>query len=94
MATKVVRARLLIGGRVRGVSFRWWTARNAKNLELVGWVKNLNDGRVEAVFEGVKPQVEKMVKKCNKGSRVARVDDVDIVWEKATGEFKNFEIMA
>ncbi len=94
MATKKVRAHLLIEGRVQGVSFRWWAAGNAKSLGLLGWAKNLDDGRVEAVFEGEKGNVEKMVEGCKKGSWAAKVVHVYISWEKATGEFKNFEIVA
>ncbi len=88
------RAHILIEGRVQGVSFRWWTVRSASKLGLTGWVKNLDDDRVEAVFEGLKDNVKKMVDKCNKGSWAAKVTHLDVSWEKATGEFKNFEIVA
>lgn len=89
-----VKAHVFIEGRVQGVSFRWWTAVSAKKLGLTGWVKNLDDGRVEAVFEGSKNNVKKMVEKCKKASWPAKVIHLDVSWSKATGEFKNFEVVA
>jgi acylphosphatase len=57
-----------------------------------GWVRNLRDGRVEAVFEGEREQVEEMVKFCREGPPGARVTDVDVKWEKYQGGFSGFEI--
>lgn len=94
MEGKVVRAHVFIEGRVQGISYRYWTLRQAQGLQLTGWVRNLDDGRVEAVFEGQKKEVEQMVKKCKRGPMLAGVKHIDVVWEDATGEFKNFEIVA
>ena len=94
MATKKVRVHIYIEGKVQGVFYRAWTKGQVDKLKLTGWVKNLDDGRVEAVFEGEKLKVEKMIAKCKEGSWPAKVVHIDISWEKATGEFKNFEIMA
>ncbi|OGM22208.1 acylphosphatase [Candidatus Woesebacteria bacterium RIFCSPLOWO2_01_FULL_39_21] len=87
-----VRAHLFIQGRVQAVSYRFWTQRSAQSLEFTGWIKNLDDGRVEAVFEGPKEKVEEMVEKCKKGPRFSNVEHIDVIWEKATGEFEEFEI--
>ena len=92
MEEKAVRAHVFIEGRVQGVFYRVWTQDQAQKLGLNGWVRNLGDGKVEAVFEGSKDKVEKMVKKCYKGPRSAGTKHVDVNWEKATGEFGTFEI--
>ncbi len=94
MEKEIIRAHIFIEGRVQGVFFRVWTHKKASELALKGWVRNLSDGRVEAVFEGPKEKVEEMVEKCREGPRVAGVKHIDINWEKATGEFKKFEIMS
>jgi len=68
MAENNIRAHVYIQGRVQGVNYRGWTRKAAQNLGLTGWVKNLVDGRVEAVFEGPKRYVEEIIKKCRDGS--------------------------
>ncbi len=92
--TKAVRAHVFIEGRVQAVSYRYWTRKIATDLGLTGWVRNLADGRVEAVFEGSKKDVEEMIRNCRKGPMLAGVKHIDVVREKATGEFNNFEIVA
>jgi len=92
MAAKV-RAHVYIQGRVQGVFYRDWTKRLANSLDLTGWVRNLTDGRVEAVFEGEKKMVKKMAGECKAGPKIASVSHVDVIWEKATGEFKDFAII-
>lgn len=89
---ELVRAHLFIKGRVQGVLFRDWTLREAQGKRLTGWVRNLTDGRVEAVFEGPREKVEEMVEKCREGPSAASVEHIDVFWEEATGEFKRFEI--
>lgn len=86
------RARLLVSGRVQGVAFRWETQRAAARRGVRGWVRNLPDGRVEAVVEGPSEQVNDLVDWCRKGPPVARVDSLDIQWEDYRGEFDDFEI--
>jgi len=88
-----VRAHVFIEGRVQGVFYRDSTRKTAQDLGLTGWVRNLADGRVEAVFEGAKDRVEEMVEKCRQGTRPASVSHVDVVWEDATGELAGFEIL-
>jgi acylphosphatase len=87
-----VRARVFVSGRVQGVFFRSETRREANRRNVVGWIRNNPDGRVEAVFEGAKKDVEKVIDFCRIGSPAARVTDVDVQWEDYTGEFKDFRI--
>jgi acylphosphatase len=87
-----VRARLLISGRVQGVAFRWETRRAAGRCHVTGWVRNLPDGRVEAVAEGPRANVNDLIDWCRKGPPVARVDSLDIQWEDFSGDFATFEI--
>ncbi len=94
MGKKITRAHIYIEGRVQTVSYRYWALRQARGLRLTGWVKNLADGRVEAVFEGPKKEVEKVIKKCRKGPMLAGVKHIDVIWEKPKGEFTSFQIVA
>jgi len=80
------RAHVFISGRVQGVWFRASTRDKAEELSLNGWVRNLPDGRVEAVFEGDDKAVDEMVEWCHYGPPMARVDTVDIEYEKPQGE--------
>jgi acylphosphatase len=86
------RAHVFVSGRVQGVNFRWYTQRKAEELGLTGWVRNRGDRRVEAVFEGKKQAVEWAVNWCHVGPPSAQVDDVEIEYEKPTGEFSRFRI--
>lgn len=86
------RARLLVSGQVQGVAFRWETRRAAARRGVTGWVRNLPDGRVEAVVEGPREGVSDLVDWCRKGPPVARVDSLDIQWEAYQGEFEDFAI--
>jgi acylphosphatase len=89
---KKARVHLIIEGLVQGVFFRASTRDTAINLGLTGWVRNLADGRVEAVFEGDEDQVKKAVKWCHKGPPGAVVTKVEETWLEYTGEFNGFEI--
>jgi acylphosphatase len=82
-----------ISGRVQGVFFRANTWKQARSLEVSGWVRNLPDGRVETVFEGEDRVAEAMLTWCREGTPPARVSHVEIVDETATGEFTGFEIV-
>jgi acylphosphatase len=92
--TKVplARAHVFISGRVQGVSFRWYTHRQALALGLTGWVRNLWDDRVEAVFEGPEQAVRQAVAWCYTGEWPARVDEVEVTYGPFTGEFTGFRI--
>lgn len=87
-----VRAHLFVSGRVQGVFFRSETKYKAVSHNVKGWVRNLPDGRVEAVFEGEEEAVKTLVKFCNLGPRGARVTNVDLRWEDFTGEFDAFKV--
>ncbi len=81
----VVRRRVLVSGRVQGVWFRDRCRSEARARDVAGWVRNLPDGRVEAVFEGSPSAVDAMVGWCRVGPPRARVDRVDVLEEVPTG---------
>jgi acylphosphatase len=81
-----VRAHVWISGRVQGVFFRQQTARMARELGVAGWVRNLPDGRVEAVLEGRRSAVEQLVEWSASGPRHALVEHRDVEWEEPQGE--------
>jgi acylphosphatase len=87
-----VRVRLVITGRVQGVAFRAHTVDEAERLGVTGWVRNLPDGRVEALAEGSRAAVDAFVAWCRRGPRLAQVDDVAVAAEPFRGEFDGFEV--
>jgi acylphosphatase len=80
-----IRRRVWVSGRVQGVAFRAYTQRQARGAGVDGWVRNLSDGRVEAVFEGAPAAVEALVAWCRGGPRHARVDGVEVREEAPEG---------
>ena len=86
------RLEIRVSGTVQGVAFRWHTREKARELGLTGWVRNLWDGRVEAVFEGEESAVRQAVTWCHQGERPARVDNVEVRYGQSTGEFRSFRI--
>jgi acylphosphatase len=87
-----VRAHVFINGRVQGVFFRSETRYEAKKHRVKGWVRNLRDGRVEAVLEGEEEAVKELIEFFRRGTTAARVTHVDVKWESYNGEFKDFHI--
>ena len=87
-----IRAHVFVSGRVQGVFFRSETRYEAKRRKVAGWVRNTSDGRVEAVFEGEKEDVEKVIDFCRRGPSGARVMKIDVRWEDYIGEFKDFKV--
>ena len=87
-----VRAHILVSGIVQGVFFRANTAEKARELSLLGWVKNLPDGRVEAVFEGEKEKIEEIIDWLKSHPGMNKVEKVEVDWQEAKGDFENFEI--
>jgi acylphosphatase len=75
------------------VSFRYHTYELAKKLGITGWVRNTSDGKVEAVFEGDRDKIEKILEFCKRGPSLARVEKVEVKEEKFKGEFKDFKIV-
>lgn len=86
------RAHVVVSGRVQGVFFRQATKREADSLSVKGWVRNLPDGKVEAVFEGEEDVVHMLVDFVKQGPPRAKVSHVDLAWEAGTGEFRGFAI--
>ncbi len=86
------RAHVLIGGMVQGVFFRSETHDEANRRNVSGWIRNLPDGDVEAVFEGEKEKVEELIKFCKKGPARAEVKKIEVSWEEPTGEPRYFLI--
>jgi acylphosphatase len=88
-----IRVHLFITGKVQGVFFRQALKVMATKNHVAGWVKNLKDGRVEAVIEGEDLNVSRVVEWCHAGPANARVDDVVIKNEKHAGEFSKFDVL-
>ena len=86
-----VRAHVFVSGLVQGVFFRQNTVLQAQIVGVNGWIRNLFDGRVEAVFEGDQKKVEKLVDYCRKGPVHAEVEEVEVTYEDYKGEFVGFE---
>ncbi|NEQ27303.1 MAG: acylphosphatase [Microcoleus sp. SIO2G3] len=89
--TSVIRAHVFVSGRVQGVGYRATAWDMATLLKLKGWVRNLRDGRVEAVFEGSKEMVEEMLRWCQQGSPLAIVDEVAVHYEPPE-DLASFEV--
>jgi acylphosphatase len=81
-----------ITGRVQGVFFRYRTHEEALKLGLNGWVRNLPDGRVEAVFQGDEPSLKEMLRWCHWGPSTAFVKNVETTWEDPDPEIRDFKI--
>jgi acylphosphatase len=81
----VIRRRVTVNGRVQGVFFRETARRRAESSRLAGWVRNNADGSVEAVFEGERRAVDRLVDWCREGPRGARVEWVDVATEEPEG---------
>jgi acylphosphatase len=88
----LVRARVLIEGRVQGVFFRASTRDEARRLGLNGWVRNLPNGDVEALIEGEKGTVNRLLAWCHHGPPYAAVSKVSLQWEPYQGDQKGFQV--
>jgi acylphosphatase len=86
------RLSLRIRGRVQGVGYRAATRKQARALGLRGWVRNEQDGSVTVVAEGPREALVALRRFCDEGSPFARVDQVEAVWDDATGEFPGFDL--
>ncbi len=84
---------VFFSGRVQGVFFRKTVWAKARNLGIKGWVKNLEDGRVEALFEGEKELITKLIENVGKGNPFIKVDDVELEWRGFEGRFDDFKIV-
>jgi len=86
------RTKLLIKGVVQGVNFRYYTRREALRYNVTGWVSNLPDGSVAALFEGAEEDVETIVQWCRHGPPSAQVTELIAQPEEYRGEFQSFSI--
>jgi len=89
--TRIVR-HVFISGRVQGVCFRHYTRKTAQAYGVDGWVRNLTDGRVEALFSGEKEGVEATLAWCHEGPEIARVDAVEVQEEAPSYSETGFKI--
>lgn len=87
------RVHIIITGDVQGVGFRAWLKNQARQKEIFGWVKNREDGTIEAVFEGEAEQVKALLELCYTGPDVAWVDDIKIEEQKFHDEFTEFSVV-
>ncbi|MGM0586786.1 MAG: acylphosphatase [Bacteroidota bacterium] len=83
---------LWISGRVQGVGFRHFTRQHAQSLGLAGWVKNLPDGRVEAILQGSEESIQKMLNHLQHGPTMANVKDIQTSTEEVDSSFNNFSV--
>lgn len=90
-----MRARLhaVVSGRVQGVAFRSFVERRAAELDVTGWVRNLPDGRVEALAEGETERLKRFLDRLREGPSLSRVTDVEVDWAEDRGEFADFRIV-
>ncbi|CEG11313.1 Acylphosphatase [groundwater metagenome] len=92
------RVHVFVSGIVQGVGFRWFIEKNAKELNLNGFVKNIRNGersrQVEAVFQGDEKSIDEIIKLCKKGPLFSYVRKVEVNEENRTEEFYDFEILS
>ncbi|MDP6628957.1 MAG: acylphosphatase [Candidatus Marinimicrobia bacterium] len=84
--------KLIVSGKVQGVSFRWFTVQAAREMGLCGYAKNLPDGTVEVIAEGTKAGLESLIKKVKQGSPFSHVENVEVDWGGLTNQFSDFNI--
>ena len=88
-----VRAHIWVKGRVQGVGFRAHVEYSARQIGgLTGWVRNIGYDTVEAIAEGERSNVERLIKAIESGPRGSRVDESKVDWEQPTGEFDRFGV--
>ena len=90
---ETVRAHIWVKGRVQGVGFRAYVEYSARQIgDLTGWVRNVGYDTVEAVAEGERSRVERLIEVIKQGPRASRVDESKVEWETPTGEFLQFGV--
>lgn len=92
MAAQIARAHVYVSGHVQGVFYRDYAQRQANARGVTGWVRNLPDGRVEAVFEGEPGAVQYMVDWCWRGPPNAYVTNVEVMTEVPSGQSRGFSV--
>ncbi|MEA4907450.1 MAG: acylphosphatase [Chloroflexi bacterium] len=86
------RLHAIVDGHVQGVGYRAFVYREALNLNLTGWVRNLSNGQVEVVAEGGRPTLDQLLTRLRRGPQAALVSFVQPEWLPATGEFRHFDV--
>ncbi|MGB8957427.1 MAG: acylphosphatase [Candidatus Aminicenantales bacterium] len=92
MGKELIRVRVLIDGRVQGVAYRFYAEKHAARFGITGWVRNLEDGRVEVLAEGSSDDLAAFLERLKAGPSLARVEGFDVRREPPTGEFRDFRI--
>lgn len=90
--SRKIRAQIFVEGWVQGVGYRYFVQDEALALGLQGLAKNLADGRVEIILEGAEEKVKKLIPFLKEGPTLARVKNLNVTFEPATGEFANFYV--
>jgi acylphosphatase len=85
-------AHLIISGYVQGVWYRKFVKTNAVKLGITGWVRNITNGKVEAIIQGEEKPIEQLIKMCRVGPQFAEVKNVDVEWEVVEEKFEEFVI--
>jgi len=93
MGKEIVRVRVLAGGRVQGVAYRFYAEKYAGLLGITGWVRNLPDGRVEVLAEGSAESVDSFLDRLREGPSLARVETFDVRREPPKGELRDFRVI-
>ena len=88
----IARAEMIISGRVQGVFYRASAQEEATRLGLTGEIANLRDGNVAAIAEGRRESVEQFIAWCRRGPPSARVENVEVKWSPARGDFRGFRV--
>jgi len=83
---------IVIKGKVQGVSFRYFTLKQAQEMKITGWVRNKPNGNVEAFAKGDETNLEIFINKLRQGSSFSRVDDVILNWEHKESDYEDFSI--
>ena len=86
-------AHIFISGFVQGIGFRQFIKKSGEETQVTGWVRNLSDGRVEAVLQGRIEDIEKLIMLCRKGPFLSEVENVDVEWKEDQRELEGFEIV-
>lgn len=84
---------LYISGKVQGVNFRYFTKQKADVLGVTGWIKNLDDGRVEIMAAGKQDKLNQLIEWCKQGPSPAHVTGVELKWQDVTNKYSDFTII-
>ncbi len=91
-SNELQRVHVWVKGRVQGVGFRAHVQYSARQIGVAGWVRNVGEDTVEAVGEGEHAQLEQLVDAMRRGPRGSQVDESNVEWQNATGEFTDFQL--